>query len=159
MSSWRVPPTTSKGVSCSEVGSMLLTFGTTVALSVSSTRQVSVSPNASPMRTAALSVRHQQLIGPGAARVSGGSVGTCEAIRTSYPVAQIATMTPVRMPRDIGSMNPSAGGYEAMSYAAAVPRRSSPAPSPFPSDPVPRARCPDPHRGRVAGSPPATPQS
>ena len=58
-----VPPSTSNGGSCTTVGSSFEKSATTLLASVSTTAQVSVRPNDSPVRTALVDVRHQQVIG------------------------------------------------------------------------------------------------
>src|SRR5438552_19184704 len=63
MSSCRLPPTISKGESCTAPGSSCSIFGTAVVPRVSITPQVSRSVNCSPTRTAVLSVLHQHLMG------------------------------------------------------------------------------------------------
>ena len=56
-------PSTSNGGSCTTVGSSFEKSATTLLASVSTTAHVSVRPNDSPVRTALVDVRHQQVIG------------------------------------------------------------------------------------------------
>ena len=85
MSSWRTPFTTSNGCSATVVGSSWFRSGTTFTAAVSTTLQVSVTVNRSPMLTAFRSVFHQHAMGStstspgacgfGAGRAAGAAFG------------------------------------------------------------------------------------